>query len=708
MRLLERVLTPRGAGGKRPELPVLALPEAGRAEPASPFADENCIPSQTPRSKASRLSKLLSGASRVLTPRRRGSNADGSLALQAALVSPRPCSAGAGDAQRTTPTLRRAPAGLAEAQLRLANSPAPSTTPAGDAATHAGAGDSDTASEADSDLSSLDGFGDYARIHSLGADGEGSCSGASHPDQLPSPRQLTAAVQNCTPRHSARDGQRAAEDLQRFLQTGELPGSQQRLARLLAHADAQGPDTFADVPLHCLGYERCSAALLQLLLPLPPSCRTHTLAHLQSKLSAQLLSHLGSSLERVLESERGCQRLCRLPFPVVQWLLQHAPADRGETLFDLANLWIEQHAQRGAAPASEAQQAALAALVWRRPLAADFLRCMEANLPWAADFVAGCGARPAHLPPSLDGRFSFTAEFELHDLLELHQAAVAAGRPQQQQSPAMYCGGYCWWAVLVANPQHNRFELYASCAPFSLFLEPFRAALQPAADVRFSFQGNTSLVDWRQSNDERLAAFHTHWGGPAFFVPAGCPSLLAGSRSSGSLGRTASGGMGGRISSPVAGGPAPPLAAAVRPDTARGPRPTPPSRQTSRLSISSSASAEAAAASAAAGLAGTPTSALASRRSAHSGPGTPTGALASSRSSLGSGQKQGDLQGSSTCGTGYEADSGAITARHVRPSAAGLSQLSMEGLIAEVRRSCPYAWGASLRVRLSIRLLGGS
>ncbi len=139
--------------------------------------------------------------------------------------------------------------------------------------------------------------------------------------------------------------------------------------------------TPAGVPLHCLSYDRCCAALLQLLLPLPPSCRSRALAELQSKLSAQLLSYLGSSLERVLESERGCQvrpdcarilstgspqggdaaqaapchepsflqqawlsravhgfnapaplqRFCRLPFPVVQWLLQHAPADRGET-----------------------------------------------------------------------------------------------------------------------------------------------------------------------------------------------------------------------------------------------------------------------------------------------------------------------------------------------------------------------------------------
>lgn len=271
--------------------------------------------------------------------------------------------------------------------------------------------------------------------------------------------------------------------------------------------------------------------------------------------------------------------------------------------------------------------------------------------------------------------------------------------------------------------------------------------------MRFSFQGNTSLVDWRQSNEERLAAFHTcaepglplplvkhwmcihcanqdtlqrgwaprawqarqltlslaplcrHWGGPAFFVPPGCPSLQAGSSSSYSLGRTASEGVGGR-STPAAGRPAAGLAAAARPDTARGPRPS-LGRQASRLSISSSASADAATSSAAGGLAGTPTSALAGRHSMRSGAGTPTGPLASSRSSLGSVQKQGDLPGGTSSVDGYEADSGAITARHIRPAVAGLSQLSMEGLIAEVRRSCPYAWGASLRVRLSIRLLGG-
>ena len=75
-------------------------------------------------------------------------------------------------------------------------------------------------------------------------------------------------------------------------------------------------------------------------------------------------------------------------------------------VFDLGNLWLEQQRR----PIEAEQQAALAALVWRRPLASDFLRCMAANLPWAAQHVAASPLRPARLPPSLDGRFSFTAE----------------------------------------------------------------------------------------------------------------------------------------------------------------------------------------------------------------------------------------------------------------------------------------------------------
>ena len=147
------------------------------------------------------------------------------------------------------------------------------------------------------------------------------------------------------------------------------------------HADALGADALDGAPLACLGYERCAALLLPLLLPLPVAGRCGALAQLQSKLSSQLLAYLGTSLERVLESERGCQvgalrmrcaccagvaagrrtrvgvllqrnerhagracanigvhspvllpqRFCRLPFEVGHWLLEHGPCDRGET-----------------------------------------------------------------------------------------------------------------------------------------------------------------------------------------------------------------------------------------------------------------------------------------------------------------------------------------------------------------------------------------
>lgn len=49
------------------------------------------------------------------------------------------------------------------------------------------------------------------------------------------------------------------------------------------------------------------ALLLQLLLPLPLHSRSGALSQLQVKLSGSLLSYLGYSLERVLESERACQ-----------------------------------------------------------------------------------------------------------------------------------------------------------------------------------------------------------------------------------------------------------------------------------------------------------------------------------------------------------------------------------------------------------------
>lgn len=67
------------------------------------------------------------------------------------------------------------------------------------------------------------------------------------------------------------------------------------------------PSRAAGLPMHGWGFERCVALLLQLLLPLPLVARSAALAQLQSKLASQLLSYLGTSLERVLESERSCQ-----------------------------------------------------------------------------------------------------------------------------------------------------------------------------------------------------------------------------------------------------------------------------------------------------------------------------------------------------------------------------------------------------------------
>ena len=50
-------------------------------------------------------------------------------------------------------------------------------------------------------------------------------------------------------------------------------------------------------------------------------------------------------------------------------------------VFDLANMWLERQAQP---PTPEACEA-LGGLVWARglPLAADFLACMAANVPFA-------------------------------------------------------------------------------------------------------------------------------------------------------------------------------------------------------------------------------------------------------------------------------------------------------------------------------------
>jgi hypothetical protein len=52
--------------------------------------------------------------------------------------------------------------------------------------------------------------------------------------------------------------------------------------------------------------------------------------------------------------------------------------------------------------------------------------------------------------------------------------------------------------------------------------------------------------------------------------------------------------------------------------------------------------------------------------------------------------------------------SGALTSRLPESDAASLQQLGMDQVVAEVRRSCPYAGGASLRVRVHVKLLGGA
>ena len=164
MRLLDQVLTPRG-GRKAPlqlSLPLGALPP-----PESPRD------AATPRT-AARMGKLKSGfaaVGRMLTPRRRQP--------EAAEDSPASSTPGSGLIAAYRPTMT----GLLEAQVRLHSArgsgrqlttPSPPALPPPPSDSG-----SDSASEADSDLSSLDGFGDYARERSLtpvaeAAEGTGS------------------------------------------------------------------------------------------------------------------------------------------------------------------------------------------------------------------------------------------------------------------------------------------------------------------------------------------------------------------------------------------------------------------------------------------------------------------------------------------------------------------------------------------------------
>jgi hypothetical protein len=125
--------------------------------------------SDSPRG-ASKLGKLVS----LLTPRgRRGDGAAG----DSPFASPR---SAAGDAQRTQ-AYKTSLAGLTEQQVRLTGQ---LTTPRALHALETADGDSDTASEAGSDASSLDGFGSYARKLDAAQRGEGSPAAST---AVPSP-----------------------------------------------------------------------------------------------------------------------------------------------------------------------------------------------------------------------------------------------------------------------------------------------------------------------------------------------------------------------------------------------------------------------------------------------------------------------------------------------------------------------------------------
>eukprot|EP00887_Chlorella_sp_A99_P001283 scaffold14.g1283.t1 len=304
-------------------------------------------------------------------------------------------------------------------------------------------------------------------------------------------------------------------------------------------------DCFAALVLSDLSYSRTVAMCDQLLQPLPLPARSRALAQLRSKVAGHLVGLLGGRLERVLESVPASERWAALPFAaagaagagsrhtaapslllstVVLHLLEQAPCDRGETLFDLAWLWLSRQQREPRSPgAGRAARRQLADAVWRLPLAADFLACMAANIPRAAECVAPSPARPPRLPSRLSGRFSFSAEYDLHDLLELSQAAEAGktgAAALQRQSLAVVCGGYVWYTLLAARQDRQCFELYVACKPFSLHSEPSPCTLCPPATVRLRFSAGLGLADWTQTDAERVAHCRAFWGGPVF-SPAG-------------------------------------------------------------------------------------------------------------------------------------------------------------------------------------------
>lgn len=177
---LPSLLTPRGSRPSKEQ--SLALPLGALQQPADCFDEPAAA---TPRTRSKLLGKLGS----LLTPRARG---------QAAAAADSPASSGLIAAYRPTLT------GLMEHQLRLrmaqqevvgggGSVSSRTSRPTAPSASALEAESDDAASDSGSDLSSLDGFGDYARQRGLGSvaeteqeEGPGSAAApAADPDRLP-------------------------------------------------------------------------------------------------------------------------------------------------------------------------------------------------------------------------------------------------------------------------------------------------------------------------------------------------------------------------------------------------------------------------------------------------------------------------------------------------------------------------------------------
>lgn len=186
MKLLS-VLTPRGSRRDKatgrltpPGLPALALGELQQQDGAS-----------TPRKSAAAAAMRFSGLSklgRLLTPRARQGQAEAAAASpgDAGLIRAyTPTITAAMEAQVVLHSARKTPGGGAGGRVLTTALATPShDTPTGFCS------DSDAESEADSELSSLDGFGAYARgleaVAETEEHGEGSTGSCpADPDKLP-------------------------------------------------------------------------------------------------------------------------------------------------------------------------------------------------------------------------------------------------------------------------------------------------------------------------------------------------------------------------------------------------------------------------------------------------------------------------------------------------------------------------------------------